>query len=101
MKGKSTGNYKSIKPSPNSPFRRKPVSILTLKLLDALAKLFKANNEVSDREKKPVEEQRGGNQKPVTLALHDRFLMAKVLHRRAGVLLVARRPRLVLPVDVH
>lgn len=77
------------------------VSVLPFELLDALGKLFQATDKVRDREQKPVEEQRSGNENPVSLALHDRFLMAKVLHRRASVLLVASRARLVLPVDVH
>lgn len=76
-------------------------SILTLEVLDMLLKLIDLASEIRDSEEEPVEDEGGGDEKSVALALHDRFLVPQVLGRRAGVLLIARRPGLVLPVDIH
>lgn len=58
------------------------------------------DDEVGDGVEEPVEEECGGDEEGVALALHDRFLVAKVLGRGAGISLTAR-PGFVLPIYVH
>lgn len=53
-----------------------------------------------DGVEEPVENQGGGDEEGVALALHDGLLVAEVLRRRARLGLAAR-PGFVLPVDVH
>lgn len=55
---------------------------------------------MSDGVKEPVEDQGGGDEEGVALALHDGLLVAEVLGGGAGIGL-AGRTHLVLPVDVH
>ncbi|TQD73298.1 hypothetical protein C1H46_041171 [Malus baccata] len=75
-------------------------SVAILQALDALVQLLDADNEVGDGVEEPVEDQGGGDQERVALALHDRLLVAEVLRGSAGVAFAARAS-LVLPVDVH
>ncbi|WOL08822.1 ubiquitin carboxyl-terminal hydrolase [Canna indica] len=71
-----------------------------LELIEPLIEQVDAEEETGDREEEPVEEEGGGNEEGIALALHDRLLMPHVLGWGAGVLLFAGRPSFVLPVDI-
>lgn len=66
-----------------------------------LLKLIDLASEIRDSEEEPVEDEGGGEQDAIALALEGGFLVAEMLGWGAGMLLVARRPSLVLPVNVH
>lgn len=55
---------------------------------------------MGDGVEEPVEDEGGGDEESVALALHDGFLVAEVLGGGAALLL-AGGAGLVLPVDVH
>ena len=74
--------------------------LLALEPLDALIQLLDLHNKMSDRVKKPVENQSSTDQQRIPLAFHNRFLVTEVLGWRAGLALAAR-PRLILPVYIH
>jgi hypothetical protein len=75
--------------------------VALLQLVEALLQDVELDDELGDGEEDPVEEQRGGDEERVALRLHDGLLVAEVLGGRAGVVVAAGGPRLVLPVDVH
>lgn len=75
-------------------------SIAILEAFEALVQLLDPDDEVGDGVKEPVEEEGGGDEERVALALHDGFLVAEVFGGGAG-LTVAGGARLVFPIDVH
>lgn len=75
-------------------------SILRLKLLDPLVELIHLDDEPRDGVEQPVEDERGRDQKRVTLRFHDRFLVAEVLRWGTRIRLTGGAV-LVLPVDIH
>lgn len=75
--------------------------LVILQLLDSILQLLDPTNEIRHRVQNPVEQQRRSNQGPIPLALHDGFLVPKRLRRSAGAGRIARRSRLVLPVDIQ
>jgi hypothetical protein len=81
--------------------RRGGSVVALLQLVEALLQGVELEDELGDGEEDPVEEQRGGDEERVALRLDDGLLVAEVLGGRAGVLVAAGGPRLVLPVDVH
>lgn len=58
------------------------------------------DTKIGDGVEEPVEDQGGGNEEGIALALHDGLLVAEIL-RRGARLFLATRPSLVLPVDIH
>lgn len=75
-------------------------SVAILQAFEALVELLDLDDEVGDGVEEPVEEERGGDEEGVALALHDGFLVAEVFGGGAGFTLAAGT-RLVLPVNVH
>lgn len=73
---------------------------MVLQLVDALGELIDADDEAGDGEEEPVEDEGGGDEEGVALALHDGLLVAEVVGRGAGGGF-AGGAGLVLPVDVH
>lgn len=81
--------------------RRVPESIASLEAVDPLVELLDPDDEVGDGVEEPVEDEGGGDEEGVALALHDGLLVAEVLGRGAGGVGLAPGAGLVLPVDVH
>jgi len=75
-------------------------SVAILQAFEALVELLDLDDEVGDGVEEPVEEEGGGDEEGVALALHDGFLVAEVFGGGAGFALAAGT-RLVLPVNVH
>jgi len=76
------------------------ISIAILEALETLVQVVDPDDEVGDGVEEPVEEESGGDEEGVALALHDGFLVAKVLRRGAGICLTTWTS-LVLPIYVH
>lgn len=66
-----------------------------------MVELVDASNEMGDGVEEPVEDEGGGDEEGVALALHDGLLVAEVLGGSARLGGLATRASLVLPVYVH
>jgi hypothetical protein len=69
--------------------------------LEALVELLDPDDESGDGVEEPVEDEGGGDEEGVALALDDGFLVAEVLGGRARLRGLAAGACLVLPVDIH